>query len=87
MIHIGDDWYLDKDTHCFIIQRKGVVKSGENAGKETWTDHTYHSTHEQVIKHICDLALEKGINHDIVGMMEFLEGFKTKFKELSKFKR
>lgn len=89
MIQIDNNgkWWIDKDENCFIVMEKGVVEKGDNKGKEVFKNHTYHSTHEQVIKQIADLALGKAINNDLVGMVELIEGFKYKFKELREFKR
>ena len=89
MIQIDNngEWWIDKDEHCFIVMRKSATKKGDNIGKEYFTDQTYHATHEQVIKQIADIALGKAINHDLVGMVELIEGFKHKFNELKAFKR
>jgi hypothetical protein len=81
------EWWIDKDEHQYIIQRKTIVKEGKNAGGEYFTDKSYHATHEQVIKQIADIALSKAIDRDLIGMVELIEGFKYKFKELREFKR
>ena len=89
MIQIDNngEWWIDKDEYCFIVKRKIVTKTGKQVGREYYTDETYHATHEQVINKIADLALGKAINHDLVGMVELIEGFKHKFNELKAYKR
>lgn len=86
MINIDNEgrYVIDSDEYCFMVKERGGV---DKKGEPTWKNITYHATHEQVIKQIADIALGKAINHDLVGMVELIEGFKHKFNELKSFKR
>jgi len=83
MIHVGGSWWLDCDPNCFILSEKYINEKGN----EAWRNQTYHSTHEQVIKEIANIAIKEAITHDVKAMVEITEGFKQKFREFKEFKR
>ena len=87
MIPINEEWWIDKDQYQFIVQRKTKRKTGKKEGEEYFVDQTYHPTHESVIKRIGDLALGEAVNHNIMGCVELIEGFKKEFSAFKNMKK
>lgn len=95
MLHIADNWYLESDPYCFILQEKRITpeinektnKPTKNAGQEYFTNQSYHATHRDVINKLIDIGLHKAIDGDAKVYFAYMDTVITKIDEILKVKR
>ena len=52
-LRLTDEWRIESDPHCWILQKCHVT----GTGVLTWKNKTYHSTLAGAVTHIVELAL------------------------------
>ncbi|WP_270508111.1 hypothetical protein [Eubacterium limosum] len=59
MIRLDENFRLDNDDRCYILQERKIVKNGENKGAERWENVCCPSTLESALKTYRDLLLKR----------------------------
>lgn len=49
-IEIDNKWVITSDKYQFILQEKGIAKSGKNEGEEVLKSATFHSQMDSLIR-------------------------------------
>ena len=59
MIRLDENFRLDNDDRCYILQERKIAQNGENKGAEHWENVCYPSTLESALKTYRDLLLKR----------------------------
>ena len=76
-LSLTDDWRIESDPKCWILQRHSIVKSGERKGQSAWENKTYHSSLEDAINHVAELYLRESKTETLSGALEEMENITT----------
>lgn len=80
-IEIGDKWVISSDKYQFILQEKGIAKSGKNEGEEVLKSATFHSQMDSLIR---SLIMKEVRAADINSLQEMDSKIDRVCMELSK---
>ena len=58
-VHVENDLYISADGRQYVVERRGVTQSGENAGNEYFTSLGYYSSLQGAVNGIVKLKISE----------------------------
>ena len=72
MIKIFEDWYIDADPRCYVLQQIGAP---DKDGNPTWKNATYHTTVAQAIQMLMNRKQLDIVRQNNLTLKETLDNF------------
>ena len=57
ILPLTPDWRIHSDNHCWILQKRAILKTGKRAGSETWINQTYHPSVSAAVNRAAEMNL------------------------------
>ena len=75
MIKINDEYYINANSHCYILQRFGIVqdKESKNYGKEAYENLGYYPSLEGAINGLIKYETRKFISKEDTNTLKDLQ--------------
>jgi len=76
---IDDNYFLGKDSHQVLLQRRSIVNKGENKGQETFVTEGYHGTVTEALTNYSRI-----LTREAIGNRETIEALLDEIKIIEK---
>ena len=79
MIHLEDDWYIELDPHCYILQK---FMGEDKKGNPIYRNQTYHGTLERAITEYVKLAPYRVLTDKDVEFADAVKAIREEYDRL-----